>query len=435
MTEPLIHTVLLMTIPLLGATVGLFLWRKPKDLKSWLLLVAASSLITIGWTSGTLPAQSGDLFLLLLLPLMAFVTLLGQPIHVSNAAPWLLTILFLGVGLGALATDSSSSLVCFLLCLGLVGLILFHYRHQGGSDVRWGIGMAVLGMLSILIALISAPPVSTLAVVIACAVALPLVPFHKTYITSLTGLPGNLPAFLALLLPIVGFHALLTRLPQFPIALSQTITILALLGMLYGSLKALAQFRAASVAAYGGLVFQSILWWYLAAIHASTPSIVVYLSAVGVATSGLLLAWYMLRARYGEIGLQALSGLAQPMPKFAVAFSLLALAALGMPPFGVFSGFIGLLLVPSFMWSGGLIVVIIVWLTASWYVFALMQELLFGGVRMVRRHEDLRQYELASLVIVLVLLVILGVMPSRFFDIGAISALQASLTESLTWNE
>jgi len=251
------------------------------------------------------------------------------------------------------------------------------------------------------------------------------VPFHKTYITSLTGLPGNLPAFLALLLPIVGFHALLTRLPQFPIALSQTITILALLGMLYGSLKALAQFRAASVAAYGGLVFQSILWWYLAAIHASTPSIVVYLSAVGVATSGLLLAWYMLRARYGEIGLQALSGLAQPMPKFAVAFSLLALAALGMPPFGVFSGFIGLLLVPSFMWSGGLIVVIIVWLTASWYVFALMQELLFGGVRMVRRHEDLRQYELASLAIVLVLLVILGVMPSRFFDIGAISALQA----------
>jgi len=80
-------------------------------------------------------------------------------------------------------------------------------------------------------------------------------------------------------------------------------------------------------------------------------------------------------------------------------------------------------------------VVIIVWLTASWYVFALMQELLFGGVRMVRRHEDLRQYELASLAIVLVLLVILGVMPSRFFDIGAISALQASLTESLTWNE
>jgi len=43
----------------------------------------------------------------------------------------------------------------------------------------------------------------------------------------------------------------------------------------------------------------------------------------------------------------------------------------------------------------------------------------------VRRHEDVRQYELASLAIVLVLLVILGVMPSRFFDIGAISALQA----------
>jgi NADH-quinone oxidoreductase subunit M len=295
--------------------------------------------------------------------------------------------------------------------------------------------MAGLGMLSVLVALISAPPISTIAVVVASAVALPLVPFHKTYIGSLTGLPGNLPAFLALLLPIVGFHALMTRLPQFPTALSQTVTVLALLGMLYGSLKALAQFRAASVVAYGGVVFQSILWWYLAAIHASTPSIGVYVSAVGVATSGLLLAWYMLRARYGEIGLQSLGGLAQPMPKFAVAFSLLALAALGMPPFGVYSGFIGLLLVPSFMWSGGVMVVIIVWLTASWYVFALVQGLLFGPQRVMRQHEDLRQHELASLVIVLVLLVVLGVMPSRFFDFGAINALQASLLESLAWNE
>jgi NADH-quinone oxidoreductase subunit M len=290
-------------------------------------------------------------------------------------------------------------------------------------------------MLSILVAFISAPPVSTVAIVVACAVVLPLAPFHKTYIASLTALPGNLPAFLALLLPLIGFHTLITRLPQFPTGLSQTVTILALLGMLYGSLKALAQFRAASVAAYGGLVFQSILWWYLAAVHASTPSIVVYVSAVDVATSGLLVAWSMLRARYGEIGLQALSGLAQPMPKFAVAFSLLALATLGMPPFGVFSGFIGLLLAPSFMWSSGLIVVIIVWLTASWYVFALAQELLFGSQRMVRRHEDLRQHEVASLVIVLVLLVILGVIPSRFFDLGAINALRASMTESLTWNK
>jgi NADH-quinone oxidoreductase subunit M len=156
---------------------------------------------------------------------------------------------------------------------------------------------------------------------------------------------------------------------------------------------------------------------------------VVYLSAVSLATGGLLLAWDMLRVRYGEIGLRALTGLAQPMPRFAIAVSLLALAALGLPPFGVFSGFMGLLLAPSFTWSGWLIVVIIAWLCASWYLFELVQGLLFGRRQTARRHEDLRDPELASLTIVLVLLVALGVLPSRLFDLGPIHEPRTAVME------
>jgi len=260
------------------------------------------------------------------------------------------------------------------------------------------------------------------------------VPFHKGYVAALTELPGNLPAFLAVVLPVIGFHGLMAVLPEFTTGLTEAVRILALVGMLYGSLKALIQSRAASVVAYGGVAFLSLLWWYpVVTRNAARPQTVVYLSAVSLAGSGLLLAWYALRARYGEVGLRALSGLAQPMPRFAIALSLLALAALGLPPFGVFSGFLGMLLAPSFTWSGGVTIIVIAWLSASWYFFDLVQGLLFGRHDIRRRHEDLHNAELGSLVIVLALLVALGVMPSGLFNLAPADLHRTAGLEWTAW--
>jgi len=408
-------SLLLVVVPVLGATVGLAMRGKPEALKGWLLFVTVATLGAVVWFAGTSAAKAGVMPLLALLPLAAFASLLGQSSNRRLCAAWLLTLPLLGLGLGVLASEAPLSPAFLMLILAVMGLMLFHYRHQAGFDARWGIGTVGLGMLGVAVAMTTAPPVSSIALAVACAIGLPLVPFHASYVAALTRLPGNLPAFLALLLPVSGFHGLLTVLPQFPNAPAEAVTILALGTMVYGSLKALTQSHAASVTAYGGVAFSSILWWYLATTGTATPQTAVYVSAVGLATSGLLLAWYALRARYGDIGFRALSGLADPMPRFAIALSLLALAALGLPPFGVFSGFLGMLLAPSFTWSGGLVVILIAWLAASWYVFDLAQELLFGLQRPEHRYYDLRPHELASLAIVLVLLVALGVIPSRVF--------------------
>jgi NADH-quinone oxidoreductase subunit M len=270
---------------------------------------------------------------------------------------------------------------------------------------------------------------------VACGIALPLVPFHKSYVAALTGLPGNLPSFLAVLLPVVGFQGLLTLYPQLPDVLIEGASILALVGMVYGSLKALTQSRAASVVTYGSLAFFSILWWNLATTRTAAPPTVVYLSAVGLATSGLLIARYALRARYGEIDLRALTGLAERMPRFALALSLLTVAALGLPPFGVFSGFIGMLLAPSLTLSGGLAVILMVWLCASWYFFDLAHGLLFGRQRHERQHEDLRPSELASLAIVLALLIALGVAPAHLFDPGPATLQPTVAMEPPAWTK
>ena len=428
-----VASVLLVAIPVVGATLGMLMWRNPQALKVWLLIVTVATFVTVGLTSEALSQAAGPVLLRSLLPLTAFVTLLAQPVHRSLRAAWLMTLLLLGLGLGTLAWEATVSHVLFVLLLAVNGLMLYRYRHQSEFDAWAGIATAGLGILCVIVAMNVPPPISSMMLAVACGIALPLVPFHKSYVAALTGLPGNLPAFLCVLLPIVGFHGLLTSQPELPDTVFNAVGILSLVGMVYGSLKALTQSRAASVMTYGSLAFFSILWWYLTTIRIATSETVVYVSAVALATTGMLIARYVLRARYGEIDLRALTGLAEQMPRFAVTLLLLTVAALGLPPFGVFSGFIGMLLAPSFVLSGALAVILIAWLCASWYFVDLAHGLLFGRQRHERHHEDLRAPELASLGVVLMLLFALGVLPTRIFVPEPANLQRTVAMEPSTW--
>jgi NADH-quinone oxidoreductase subunit M len=262
------------------------------------------------------------------------------------------------------------------------------------------------------VAAFTAPPLSTVARLIACATLLPLAPFHGGYVAAFRGLPGNLPSFVALLLPVLGFQVLLPLLPALSAEMRQALAALALAGALYGSLKALAQTRMRLLLAYANLSFFSILWWYLAATRTAPSQTAVYLGAVALATCGLLLAWHAIRVRYGDMDLRAIRGLAYAMPRFSTLLFLLTMAATGLPPFGVFSGFMGMLLAPSLPLTGALLVIGVAWLAASWYFLGLSQRLIFGRHRPDLRYEDLSRTEAASLLAILFLLTVLGLVPA-----------------------
>jgi NADH-quinone oxidoreductase subunit M len=430
LTAPLVPA----AAPLLFAALGTVLLRKPDALKIWLLLGTMVTLATLGWTAQAEPSHAASLALASLLPLAAFASLLGQPVHRPHGGGWLLTVLMLGLSLGVVTADPAPSVGCFMALLAVVMAALFQSRRRGGSPGLWGIGALGLGVLAAAGSLFAGPPVSSVLLAAACAATLPLVPLHKGYVEALSALPGNVPAFLAVVLPAIGFHELLTLLPQMPSALADALSVLALVGILYGSLRAFTQARASSVVAYGAVAFYAVLWWYLCSARASAPYTVVYLCAVGLATSGLVMAWQQLRARYGEVDLRMLSGLALPMPRFAAALSLLALAAVGLPPFGVYAGMLGMLLAPSFAWSSAVPIVLLGWLAAAWYLFALVQGLLFGAARPEYRHEDLRGPEWASLAVVLVLLIALGLMPGRWFGQGAAPPQRTAVMGASAWS-
>jgi NADH-quinone oxidoreductase subunit M len=213
-----------------------------------------------------------------------------------------------------------------------------------------------------------------------------------------------------------------------------TLSLFALLGASYGALKALAQSRVRLLLAYGSLSFFSILWWFAAASRSVTPRSALLVGTVGLATSGLMVAWQVIRTRYGDdVDPQAISGLASGMPQFAVLLSLLALAAMGLPPFGVFAGFMGLLLSSPFPSLAGLFVTLLAWVAASWYIMQMVQRLLFGSRRPELRYTDVLRAEFVSLLIVVLVLLVLGLAPATLFMPENASVGAAIIGESPTW--
>jgi NADH-quinone oxidoreductase subunit M len=414
-----------------GAVSGFAVWSSPAGLKRWALVVSLASLAVLI----ILPGQAGGATLTALLPVAAFLSLLGQPPHKDNRAAWILTLLLLGLGMSVAAARDGMGLIFLALLMIVLVAMLYRYRTLSVSQPWQGIGLYGFGVVCLVAALVAAPPASAVAMLAVCAMLLPLAPVHAGYVAALTGLPGNLPAFLACLLPVLGFHGLLAVLPHLPEELTTWLPMLGLVGAIYGALKALAQPRVRALLAYANLSFFSILWWYVATMRTAPPQAVLYVGAVGLVTNGMLLSWYAIRVRYGDMDLRAIHGLAHTMPRFAALFALLALAALGLPPFGVFTGFLGMLLTPALPLSGGVFVVIVAWLAASWYVLDWLQRLLFGRHRPDLRYEDLRRTESAALLTIVLILLAMGLSPARVFQTGAPASPPGAAPGGIAWSK
>ena len=407
-------------VPLAGALLSAAFWPKPDLLKRCAIATAAISMGTVAGLVGVMATPTGSVLPIFLLPLAALISLLGQPVHPLHRSSWIMTLLFLGLGMGVLTQRGPTGPILLALILGLLAALLYRH-HTPLWPMSWlGIGTYGLGAVSAVVASFADPSFSALTLLLASAVLLPLVPIHGGYLAALTRLPGNLPSFLSVLLPVVGFHGLATSITTLPDGLTGAIRLMAIVGALYGAVKALAQSRVRLRLADGSLSFFSILWWFAATAHGMGSSAAVFVSAVALVTSGLLVAWQVIRTRYGDdVDPESISGLAASMPRYAVLLSLLALAAIGLPPFGVFAGFIGLLLPTPASLSVALFPILLVWLAASWYILDLVQRLLFGPRRSDLQHADLVQTEFASLLLVVLALIVLGVLPAHLFGPGS----------------
>jgi len=422
-------------IPFAGALVCLAYWSDPYRVKISAIVWSVISLVLIVGVADRLPTPSDGLLPLYVLPLAALVSALGQPVHETHRLSWTMTLVFLGLGMGALTAGNLFGPLCQISLMLIIMFLLYRHHTTLWPISWWGIGSFGVAVGGAGLSLMAGPPISSVASLATCAVLLPLMPFHDGYLTALTRLPGSLPPFIVLLLPLLGLHGLATAMPTMPNEFVAVVSFMALISALYGATKALAQSRVRLLVGYGSVSFFSILWWFVAGAHQATPRAAVLAGAVGLSTGGLLVAWQVIRTRYGDdVDPQAVSGLAAAMPKYAVLFSLLGLAAMGIPPFGVFAGFMGLLLTAPPSSTIGLFIALAAWLAASWYIMQMVQQLLFGARRSELRYTDLRHPEFTSLLIVVLALLALGLAPTSLYAPDQIPKKTAAMERPLSWN-
>ncbi|MBS0152246.1 MAG: hypothetical protein JSR31_15040 [Nitrospira sp.] len=413
MTSAVLFSWLATCIPLIGALAGRMLWEDLSQLKQSCVIWSLISVVPILKLQTNLPEGA---LLLALLPIVAVISLLGQPVQKDHRLSWVMTLVCLGLGIGSIVHPAPlSHLFLLALLMTMTGLLVHHHTILWPIS-WWGISLFCLAALGALVTVMTNPPLSSFGALMTAAVLIPLLPFHTGYVTALTRLPGNLPSFSAFLLPAVGLHVMASALQTVPTTASGIVGLLALIGALYGAVKALAQTRVRLMLSYASLSFFSMLWWHSAASNLATARAAVLVASVGLATCGLLIAWQIIRTRYGDdVDPSSISGLASSMPRYAVLVTLLALAAMGLPPFGVFAGLMGLLLhspIPSLI---GLMILLSSWLAASWYLMSAVQRLLFGVRRSDLRYHDVVQQEWVALTITIIILTVLGLAPIEWW--------------------
>jgi NADH-quinone oxidoreductase subunit M len=403
---------LLAGVPLIGVAAALGVWGNARFLRGFCVAVSLASLAAVVLVATRFEATPLGPLPALILPLAAAAALLGQPADRDHRLWWLETLVCLGLALGGLAGADIWQHACKAALVLLTVVLIVRQRSLLDPPPWLGVAALVVGLVGLFAVRSVDAATAPWAALAACAPLLPLVPFHGGYAAAVARLPGSTAAFLAVALPLLGLHSLVTLPAQLPATVWNAIGWLALAGSAWAAVRALVQIDFRAMVAWGGVSLSSLAWWFASsAAGPPLPSATVYVVGVALAIGGLLTAWQVVRSRYGDaIDPRGVSNLVGGMPKFATLFYLLGLAAMGLPPFAPFTGFMGQAVqLPLGAW-GGLAVVLLVWLAASWYVIAMVHRVIFGPDRPELPQTDLRPREVVALATFVFLLAAVGLL-------------------------
>jgi NADH-quinone oxidoreductase subunit M len=260
-----------------------------------------------------------------------------------------------------------------------------------------------------------------LAFFLAFAIKVPLFPFHTWLPDAHVEAPTAGSVILAGVLLKMGTYGFVRFcLPLFPeasIEATSFIALLAVVGIIYGALMALAQSDVKKLVAYSSVSHLGFVMLGIFAFNGQgLDGAVLQMVNHGLSTGALFLLVGMLYDRRHTRMMADFGGLATVMPIFAAFFLVVSLSSIGLPGL---NGFVGEFLVlvgafqamPSFAVMGTLGVIL-----AAVYMLWMYQRVMFGELT----HEankplrDLNLRELAVLVPVMLVIVWIGVYPQPF---------------------
>lgn len=323
--------------------------------------------------------------------------------------------------------------------LGLIGLVL-SIQHSA-PDVTHPFSIPDL-VLAHYVYPIPAATQTLLFLAIAAGfmVKVPLFPFHTWLPLAHVEAPTAGSMLLAgVLLKLGAYGFLRLCLPLLPIACRSTglplIATLSVIGILYGSLCALAQNDIKKLVAYSSVAHLGFCMLGLFALNVEgITGGVLQMINHGLSTGALFCLVGMFYERYHTRQLSDLGGLASRLPRLGVMMVFIAFASIGLPGL---NGFVGELLALAGMFKvdmlyaalGALGVVL-----GAWYLLGMLQKAFFGPLQEPHGMgdadiPDLDARELLAVAPLAILCLSLGLFPQPLInliepDVNAVVALQ-----------
>ncbi len=185
------------------------------------------------------------------------------------------------------------------------------------------------------------------AFALAFAIKVPMFPFHTWLPDAHVEAPTAGSVLLAgVLLKLGAFGFLRYAFWLFPRAaalLMPTIALVAVIGIIYGALVAMAQSDLKRLVAYSSVSHLGFVMLGIAAMSVTSVSGgVLQMVNHGISTGALFLLVGVIYERRHTRQLEDFGGLARPMPRFAVVFVIIVLSSIGLPGL---NGFVGELLI------------------------------------------------------------------------------------------
>jgi NADH-quinone oxidoreductase subunit M len=272
------------------------------------------------------------------------------------------------------------------------------------------------------------------AFALAFAIKVPLFPLHTWLPDAHVEAPTAGSVLLAAVMLKMGTYGFLRyAMPLFPLGvttLAPLISVLAVIGIIYGSLVAFAQKDIKKMIAYSsvahlGFVVLGLMIWNEKAVDGA----LYVMLAHGISTGGLFLCIGVLYERRHTRRIDEFGGLAAVMPRFTAIFLIITLASIGLPGL---CGFVGEFLVligtfvgswtdlPALVTHPKLLAVLAATgvILSAVYMLYLFQKVMFGPVSNARNRElpDLSARELTVFLPVVLMAFWLGLYPNTFLS-------------------
>lgn len=268
-----------------------------------------------------------------------------------------------------------------------------------------------------------------LAFAISFAIKVPLFPFHTWLPDAHVQAPTAGSVILAGVLLKMGTYGLLRfNLPLFPAAslyFASFISILAVIGIIYGALVAMVQTDMKKLVAYSSVAHLGfVVLGIFAMTQESMQGAIIQMINHGLSTGALFLLVGMIYERTHTRDISYYGGIAKLVPGFSLILMIVSLSSIGLPGL---NGFIGefLILLGSFKSN----VLNSWWYTifaatgvifAAVYLLWMYKRVVFGRVTNPKLDDltDLNKREYFVLIPVLIFIVWIGVYPGTFLKVS-----------------